>query len=38
MQYEADAEAHLLVVAECARLTAELEAAHTEKDRLTGKL
>jgi hypothetical protein len=34
--YEQDAEAHKLVVAECARLNAELEAANAEKDRLCG--
>jgi hypothetical protein len=36
-QFEEDAEAHKLVVAECARMTAELEAANAEKDRLCGE-
>jgi hypothetical protein len=34
--YEQDAESHKLVVADCARLNAELEAANAEKDRLCG--
>jgi hypothetical protein len=36
-QFEEDAETHKLVVAECTRLAAELEAANAEKDRLFGE-